>query len=82
MMENIENSLGLYASQNLMIKLIEKGMNRESAYNLVQQLSFKAVEERKNLSLIAQQNRVVRKYLNQNETEKIFDLKWFLRNIL
>lgn len=82
MMENIHNSLGLYASQNLMNRLIEKGMSRKSAYDLVQKLSFKAIAEKINLRKVSELDNQVRKYLNLNEIEKIFDLKWFLRNIL
>jgi len=82
MMENINNSLGLYASQNLMNRLIEKGMSRKSAYDFVQKLSFKAIEEKQNLKKIAEHDNLVKTYLNQTDIEKIFDLKWFLRNIL
>ncbi len=82
MMENINNSLGLYASQNLMNRLIEKGMSRKSAYDLVQKLSFKANTEKKHLRKITELDTEVRKYLNQCDIEKIFDLNWFLRNIL
>lgn len=81
MMENIQNSLGIYASQNLMNRLIEKGMSRKSAYDLVQKLSFKAIAEKINLQKVAELDNQVRKYLNLTEIEKIFDLKWFLRNI-
>ncbi len=81
MMDNIQNSLGLYASQNLMNRLIEKGMSRKSAYDLVQKLSFKAIAEKLNLKKVAQLDNQIRKYLNLNDIEKIFDLKWFLRNI-
>ncbi|MGB9720523.1 MAG: adenylosuccinate lyase [bacterium] len=82
MMENINNSLGLYASQNLMNRLIEKGMNRKTAYDLVQTLSFQAMKEKQNLKTIAPKNGQVIKYLNRNDIESVFDLKWFLRNIL
>ncbi len=82
MMENIDNSLGLYASQNLMNKLIEKGMNRKTAYDLVQKLSFKAMEEKKHLKTIAEEDNGIKRFLNSKDIERIFDLKWFLRNII
>ncbi|MEO0129089.1 MAG: adenylosuccinate lyase [candidate division WOR-3 bacterium] len=82
MMENINNSLGLYASQNLMNRLIEKGMNRKTAYDIVQNLSFKAMEEKRQLKKIVEEDCETRKFLNAKDIEKIFDLKWFLRNIL
>lgn len=82
MMENINNSLGLYASQNLMNRLIEKGMNRKTAYDLVQKLSFKAMEEKRHLKKIAENDNEIKKFLNAKDIEHVFDLKWFLRNIL
>lgn len=82
MMENIQNSLGLYASQYLMNKLIEKGMSRKLSYDLVQKLSFKAIAEKKNLKTLAESDSQVTQYLTLSDIEKIFDLKWFLRNIL
>jgi adenylosuccinate lyase len=82
MKENLNNSLGLYASQSLMNKLIEKGMQRKSAYDLVQKLSFRALEERKHLKTITENNVMIKKYLSKNEIVRIFDLKWFIRNIL
>lgn len=81
MMQNIENSLGLFASQNLMNALIEKGMEQKSAYDTVQTLSFKAMEEKGNLKNIARGDSQIKKYLNEKELEEIFDLNWFLRNI-
>ncbi|MEO0126893.1 MAG: adenylosuccinate lyase [candidate division WOR-3 bacterium] len=82
MMENINNSLGLYASQNLMNRLIEKGMNRKTAYDLVQKLSFRSMEEKRHLKKIVEEDCETRKFLNAKDIEKIFELKWFLRNIL
>lgn len=82
MMENINNSLGIYASQNLMNKLIEKGLTRKEAYDLVQKLSFQAIEEKNNLKLIALKNKKVRELLSKSELEEIFDLQWFLRHII
>ncbi len=82
MMENINKSLGLYASQNLMNKLIEKGMNRKTAYDLVQKLSFQALNEKQHLKKIAETNPQIKKYLHHADLKKVFDLNWFLRNIL
>jgi len=81
MLENIKTSWGVYASQQLMNKLIEKGMSRTDAYDKTQIFSFKAIKERKDLKEIVTGDSKIRKYLNKNEIENIFDLKWFLRNI-
>jgi adenylosuccinate lyase len=82
MMENINNSLGLYASQNLMNKLIEKGMDRTEAYEIVQKLSFKAFENKTHLKELAHEDPRIKKYLDDRDIESVFELKWFLRNII
>lgn len=81
MMENIEASYGVYASQNLMNKLVQHGMSRGEAYNTVQRLSFKTVAAKENLKKTVLKDKKVCQYLNEKEIAKIFDLKWFLRNI-
>jgi adenylosuccinate lyase len=81
MRENIEKSYGVYVSQRLMNTLIEHGMQRPEAYKKTQQFSFRAVQERKNLRDIVSEDKTIRRYLDQREIDKIFDLKWFLRNI-
>ena len=81
MLENIESSRGVYASQLLMNALIEKGMDRVNAYTAVQESSFKAVQSRTHLKEIARANKQISKYLSSTELDKIFDIQWFLRNI-
>lgn len=81
MMANIEKSYGVYASQNFMNRLVEHGMNRTAAYKLVQTLSFKAVQKKRNLHEIASENVQVTRRLDKKTLAKAFDLKWFLRNI-
>ena len=82
MAENIEMTQGVYASQRLMNVLIEKGMDRVSAYSIVQKASFDAVRTRTHLKSVAQADKQIRRYLNPSELDEIFDVKWFLRNIL
>ncbi|MDW8102311.1 MAG: adenylosuccinate lyase [Anaerolineae bacterium] len=48
MEENLSRSLGLYASEAVMMALVDRGMKREEAHELVQKLAMKAWEERKN----------------------------------
>jgi len=81
MLDNIKNSLSVYASQPLMNKLIEKGMERIEAYGLIQRLSFQAIGEKTDLKKIVLKNTKVAQYIDKNEIERIFDLRWYLRNI-
>ena len=81
MLEHIKNSQGVYASQFLMNKLIERGMSRRDAYDIIQSLSFRAIREKRGLAGIAKSDPRIEKLLTAQEIELVFDLRWFLRNI-
>jgi adenylosuccinate lyase len=81
MLENIELSRGVFASQLLMNALIEKGMERTDAYTAVQKASFRAIQSKIHLKIITQDDKKMNKYLTPAELDKIFDINWFLRHI-
>lgn len=81
MKESMGRSYGLYNSQNVLIRLTEKGMTREDAYSVVQKnamLSWKTKKEFKGLLL---KDKTVKKYLNAKEITGLFELKHYLKNI-
>jgi adenylosuccinate lyase len=65
-----------------MNRLIEAGMDRSRAYSFVQEASFRAVEEEVDLKEIVLHDAHVLKYLKGKEIEKIFNLQWYVRNIV
>jgi adenylosuccinate lyase len=81
MLHNIEKSLGVYASQPLMNRLIEKGMSRQGAYKKVQTLSFEAQQKQAQLQSLVLKDALIRKYLSSAEVNRVFDLKWYFRHI-
>lgn len=82
---NISNNLkllnGIYFSQTVMLKLIEKGLTREEAYKLIQEISFKCWKNNTDFKNELIKNRKVTQLLSVKEIETIFDLKRFLKNI-
>jgi adenylosuccinate lyase len=81
MRANITDSRGVYASQILMNRLIERGMSRRAAYDIIQSLSFRALREKNGLADIAKKDARIKARLSAAEIDRIFDLRWFLRNI-
>ncbi|GAB4538226.1 MAG: adenylosuccinate lyase [Thermodesulfovibrionia bacterium] len=81
MLENINRSYGLYNSQRIMLKLIEKGMSRESAYQLVQRNAMQSWREGKDFKGLLKDDKGIRKYLSPSEIEELFDLSYYLRNV-
>lgn len=80
--EDIEKNLHIEKdkiySQNLMLHLVEKGMDKQEAYNLIQDFSFKKGEDFLN-SL--KENSVIKKYLSSEEIENLCTLSYYTRNI-
>ena len=45
---NLDKTLGLYNSQRVLIELTKKGLSREDAYKIVQQISMKSLKAQRN----------------------------------
>jgi len=81
MRENLNRSYGLYNSQNVLIKLTEKGMTREDAYALVQKNAMMSWKTRKPFKNFLAKDRAVKKFLSAKELNGIFELKQYFRNV-
>jgi len=81
MKKNINQTYGLIFSQQLLSKLIDKGLSRERAYDTVQPLAMKAWEEQRNFRELIETDETVTSHLSENEIEDAFDLDHHTRNI-
>lgn len=78
MRENLENSKGLPMAEAVMTKLVEKGMGRGDAHELVRTCSLKAVSENKQLLTILLENPKVVKLLKKKELEEVMNPRNYL----
>ncbi len=81
MLENINRSYGLYNSQRILLKLTEKGISRESAYQLVQRNAMQSWKDRKDFKGLLKKDKEIKRYLTTSEIEELFDLSYYLRNV-
>ncbi|MEK6651455.1 MAG: adenylosuccinate lyase [Nitrospirota bacterium] len=81
MKKNMERSYGLYNSQRVLLSLTGKGMLREDAYALVQRNAMKSWQSGMEFKKLLLKDRDVKKYLKSKDIEKIFDLKYYLKNV-
>lgn len=70
MEENIEQTYGTLASQEVRTLLLEKGMNPEEAYRLVQKLSFQALEKKEHLQMLILLDKKSSNYLQEEADKK------------
>jgi adenylosuccinate lyase len=81
MKENMDRSYGLYNSQRVMLALIDKGISRENAYDIVQRNAMKSWKTGAQFRKLLLKDKEVKKYLTAKEIENIFDLKYYLKNV-
>ncbi len=81
MEENIQKTHGAIYSQRAMNALIEKGLSREKAYDLVQPLAMNSVT--KGMEFIPQllENQEILKYLTPDEITSLTSVEYYFKNI-
>lgn len=75
MLENIEKTGGLVFSQRLLLMLIDQGLSREKAYDMVQPLAMRAWEEKLNFHNLVSGDETIVSILGKEKVEQAFDLK-------
>ena len=81
MKRNIALTKGLVFSQRVMLALIDKGLSRQKAYELVQRSAMKAWKGNKSFLNLLKADPEVSVTLPQSELEPLFDYQYYLRYI-
>ncbi|HPA73759.1 MAG TPA: lyase family protein, partial [Spirochaetota bacterium] len=81
MRENIDKTGGLFFSQSLLLKLVEKGMTREESYAAVQGIAMRVWAREGRLKELALRDASISKLLTKAEVDTIFSLDRYLANI-
>jgi adenylosuccinate lyase len=78
---NLNITRGIFFSQAIMLRLIEKGLSREDAYRVVQRSALKAWDEGRDFKSIIGKDATIKKYLPKKEIDQCCNLKYHLRYI-
>ena len=81
MRSNMEMTYGLYNSQRLMLKMIDKGLTREEAYDRVQPLAMQAWEEERPFQDIVKASANITDVLPEGDIDDAFDPTYHIRNV-
>jgi adenylosuccinate lyase len=81
MLANLVKTNGLIFSQRVLLALMDKGLPRMKAYDIVQRQAMKSWQENLDFKKLLMQDKEVSKYLRPAELEKIFNLDYYLRNV-
>ncbi|MFH0932902.1 MAG: adenylosuccinate lyase [Nitrospirota bacterium] len=81
MKENMAKSYGLYTSQRVMLALLDKGLDREKAYSIVQRNAMKSWKEEDDFKKILLKDKEVKKYLTARKIGEIFGFEYYLKHV-
>ena len=81
MLANMERSFDLTYSQQVLLKLIESGLSREAAYDLVQRLAMQAWSERKSFKALILDTPEVTSHLQRQTLNDLFDITAHIKHV-
>ena len=81
MKKNLELTRGLVFSQRVMLALIDKGLSRQKAYEIVQKNAMKAWKGNKNFLTLIKADADANGVLSTEEMEKLFDYQYYLQHV-
>lgn len=81
MKANMGRTYGLIYSQRLLLKLIESGLSREAAYDLVQPLTAQAWDEQKQFRPLVEAKTEITDRLTPEQIADAFDYHYHLRRV-
>jgi adenylosuccinate lyase len=81
MKRNMERTFGLIYSQRVLLKLIDKGLSREEAYDTVQPRAMQAWEEQRQFRELIESDEKVKAMLTPEEIDDCFDYSWHLKHV-
>ena len=81
MWANIESSLGLIFSQRVLLALVDKGMAREDAYQIVQRNAALGWDNHQDFRQLLKSDTEATAYLSVEELEELFDYSYYTRYV-
>jgi len=81
MIDDIYLTKGVIFAQRVLYKLIEKGFVREKAYDTVQPIAMKALNEGKQYQDLLKEDPTVNQFLTDEEIDSCFTLEYYMQNV-
>ncbi|WP_056947223.1 adenylosuccinate lyase [Secundilactobacillus odoratitofui] len=81
MKHNMTLTYGLIYSQRVLLKLIDSGLTRETAYDLVQPLTARAWDEGLQFRPLVEGNETIMSHLSQADIDDAFDYHYHIRHV-
>ena len=81
MRQNLELSRGTIFSQALLLRLIDKGMARAQAHELIGELAARAFAEQRDFKALVAQHPEIQRLLSPSELDELFNYEYHLKHV-
>ncbi|KAA9301188.1 adenylosuccinate lyase [Aerococcus sanguinicola] len=81
MLRNMQATHGLIYSQRLLLKLVDQGLSREAAYDLVQPLTAQSWDDQRDFRELVEGNEQITDLLSPEEIDDAFDYHYHLQRV-
>ena len=81
MRKNLDATHGLYNSQRLMLRLIDCGLTREAAYDLVQPLAMQSWQNDQSFQSLVMSSDAIMAHISPEEVGKLFDATYHTKHV-
>ncbi len=81
MLKNLDLTKGLIYSQRVLLKLVESGMQRDKAYEIVQRCAMKSWEEGIHFMELLLKEKEVVSLIKEDELKSLFDPSYYVRYV-
>ncbi|MCM8784092.1 MAG: adenylosuccinate lyase [Candidatus Omnitrophica bacterium] len=81
MRNNLRKTGGLIFSQRVLLALMERGLPRDKAYDLVQKVALICWRDKRDFQELLVRDKEIRKHLEEKEIRVLFDASYYLRNV-
>lgn len=80
MIASLSKTRGLIYSQRVLLELMNKGLTREEAYQIIQSCAMQVWQETSDFKDVLLRDRRVRKHLKPSEIDACFNIKYYTRH--
>jgi adenylosuccinate lyase len=81
MRRNLESSHRLFFSQRVLLALVERGLGRARAYELVQRAAMRSWEEEQDFAELVRADAEITAALDSSALDEVFDLSYYTRHV-
>ena len=81
MWQNMESTRGVLFSQRVLLTLVERGLSRDEAYQLVQTNAMRSWDEEEDFRDLVKSDPGVSPYISAGEMDSLFDYSYYLRYV-